>query len=80
VLALHHARDRRCAQAAEAGELALSLSPHHWGVPHALAACFASQGDFERADHYGALRDRIEPHVRDLVKGKADLASGYERN
>ena len=79
VLSLRLSRDGSCEEAEAAGEAALAASPHHWGVPHALAACWHLRGDDIRSRHFLAERDRIEPHVAALFAENADLPSGYER-
>ncbi len=79
VLTLKLARAGRCSEAESVGAEAMSVSPHHWGVPHALAGCFHERGDLEQARAFARRRDEIEPHVAALFRDDADLASGYER-
>jgi len=76
-LTLQLALDGRCEEAEVSGREALAVSPHHWGVPHALARCWRSRGNRARSAVYALERDRIEPHLAELFQQHVDLASGY---
>lgn len=78
VLSLKLARAGQCSEAESVGLEALAVSPHHWGVPHALAACWGARGEHERARRFTEQRDAIEPHVAQLFTEHADVPSGYE--
>lgn len=75
-LSLQLAREGDCRSSELVGLEALAASPHHWGVSQGLAACWEKQGDSQRADHFAAIRDRIEPHLELLFATPGALYSG----
>lgn len=75
-LSLQLSRDGRCDESEAVGYTALAASPHHWGIPQALAACFEAQGDAIRSRHFAEQRDLIEPHLQALFAEPRALYSG----
>jgi hypothetical protein len=65
------AQHGQCDEADKPARMAMQWSPHHFGVPLALAECLEFRGEVERAKAFREAAERVEPHTRSAVEVSA---------